>query len=164
MVRSGSALGLVVLLSAGVAYGQGEVVSFYVELESPPSGSVHELVPIVPGTDGFVVTDIYTPGVDEFTLLEVIGQTETTIFSVDGGGHPLLFQLNSGLVFESGSSIKLHKQNGTAGTVRITLSGYLANPPGGTVPTVSQWGLVVMVVLLMTAATVIFARRRVMAA
>jgi hypothetical protein len=58
--------------------------------------------------------------------------------------------------------LPLYSQPGSGGTLLARLTGarHLVNEGSAPVPTVSQWGLVIMTLALLTAATIIFARRR----
>ncbi len=159
MKRSGSVFAGVLLLSAGVAYGQGEVVSFH------GSGSGGTFIVPDPLDFDFVLTDIvfnHLLADTSYILAEVIDAQETpkvNVRSISQAGVASIWEYHfqSGIRFAGGSTIKV-----TSGSGTLTISGYYVT--GGTVPTVGEWGLVVMVVLLMTAATVIFARRRAVAA
>ena len=115
---------------------------------------------IVPA-GGFVLTDVILRFPDADLLLEEFDGVVDDVYKlawtpgpVNGPFNALHFE--SGIVFEGGTSIRADK-TGAPSNMSIALSGYIPSPPAGSVPTVGQWGLVVMVLLLITAATVIFA-------
>ncbi len=156
MKRSVSVFAGVLLLSAGVASGrgQGEVVSYYM------NSSAQAYVVGTAPPEGFVLTDIVahsTSATSTFSLCEnTQGSCVTPRFNSRDVGRE--YQFNSGVTF-SGGPILISWQ--FAGGSYVTLTGYIPGTPAGPVPTVSQWGLVVMVMLILIAATTIFARRRV---
>jgi IPTL-CTERM motif len=144
----------VLLLTTGTAYGQGEPVSFYVVASD--SG----VLIAAEDNPGFVLTDIATTvdmGTLRLTTSGPIESTAATKLAYRTGLDPVL-HLNSGVVFDAGEPIYMF--NGFVGNVQLTLTGYIPSP-SASVPTVSQWGLLLMVMVLLIGGTTIFARRKV---
>ena len=148
MVRSASIVGLVVLLWGGVAYGQGEVRSYY---QAASEGPI--IIPSVP-TGGFVVTDIVVSGGSGIMAIHENGVSKLDFGIISP--EKLSYHFESGIVFSAGTEVRIAPD-----PRNVTLSGYIPSPPAGGIPTVSQWGLVVMVTLILIAGSVVFARRRV---
>ncbi len=147
---------VVVLLSAGVAWGQdqrGAIVSYYENL--PDGGTWIASVP----DGGFVMTDIVTPG--GATVIVRENGVHKLVWTSELGARSL--HLTSGVPLAAGSVVTL-LHGGGASTIQIALSGYIPCPaPCGlsTIPAVSTIGLVIMVSGLLAAGGYVMRRRTV---
>jgi IPTL-CTERM motif len=126
------------------AWAQGQVRSYFVT----EGGTVDPSLPV----EGFVVTDISVAATPRRLNLKE-GAVPKVDLTVGLDGH----HFTSGIPFAGGSELFLDL-NGYSEVV--TISGYIPSPSVG-VPTVSQWGLLLMVMVLLIGGTTIFARRRV---
>ncbi len=122
MERSLFVVASVVLLSAGVASGQapGTVVSYWVSAGPEQI----QIVPSIPGTDGFVLTDLVvdvsTP--TSLQLIQMDAGSPSPKLSVpvgDRNGYAGSYHFESGILFDSGSTIDVLLPAGG----QVTVSG-----------------------------------------
>jgi IPTL-CTERM motif len=158
MTRMASIVAVLLLTAGTTSYGQ-EVVSFSF------SGTVGPDIQIatVP-TGGFVLTDIIVSGNASPTISTAIQIKrslggEIVLSWVPSSTDLTKLHFESGIAFDSETNIFAGK-NGSADPLLINLIGYIPSPEVS-VPTVGEWGLVLMVMMLLIGGTTIFARRRV---
>ncbi len=151
----------VVLLSGGVAWGQGEVVSFYGS--SDTSGYT-----IVAPEDnpGFVLTDVviqnFGNGVAPWSLHQDAETKLALRFANTSEAISVSKHFNSGIPIAAGTTLTIHFDGPNIYLGTVTLSGYIPCPDpclAATVPTVGEWGTFIMLLLLMIGGTRLFARR-----
>lgn len=145
-----------VIFAATAAYGQqGQVFSYYMEVSAGPP---FVLIPDVP-PQGIVITDVtLAPGLgSNWEVLLYERQTNDVLKTRLLFFSPNVWSYNfsSGIALAGGSSLLLELANNSA---KITVSGYI--PSAGNAPAVSQWGLAIMGLLILTAGTLAVMRRR----
>ncbi len=155
-------IGAVVLLSAGVAYGdaRGEVMSYWVS-----STDQAVVIPVVP-SGGFVITDIVflRTYVDEHVFYQDIVGEATCSGTTRARIRPATetrYHFQSGIRFDGGSKVSLCVGFGVP--VQAIISGYIPCPDPcgiGAVPAVGNAGVGVMVVLLLAGGALVISRRQ----
>lgn len=139
-----------VLAVGGQVFGQEHIVSYSADIA--PGGQVG--VGTAPA-GGFILTDIISadPTVDYVVFEDGVKKAilRATISSL---------HLSSGIAFNANSNITI--SHGSASTVFVMLGGHLQTPApsSGNVPAVSQWGLIIMSLLILAGGTILISRRR----
>lgn len=146
--------GLFVGGQVAFGYGPGQVVSYCEEVLN--GGIIVESAP----AGGLVITDIVFGelGSGDFSGIRVNGEVA---FSARLGSvrASQSYHFNSGIAVPEGASITA--RHGYSEARYYTLTGYIPQSiPKGNVPAVSAWGLGVMVLLLLTAASLLMRRRQ----
>ena len=136
-------------ISATVANGQGQVVSFTVQagVEVVKIGTAPE--------GGFILTDVCVRETGNFDVEFRQGVTSKVSFKITETNNT--FHLRSGIPFDGGSQIIV--SHDIPGGAYFTLSGYIPTP-NGSVPAVSTWGLIVLAILMLSAGTLVMTRRK----
>jgi len=144
------------LSSGGVAFGQGQVVSYFASGSFPDPIVMVDPVP----AGGLVVTDIATVTTQATVKLRIV--------EVDGSNNNIIklhavfsedkpYSLRSGLRFEPGTRVEVLDGGSSLG---VSMSGYV--PSGsGSVPAISAWGLGILGLCLLLGATLLMRRQSV---
>lgn len=148
---------LVLILAGPTAYAgtNGQVVSYF--LPNVPQNTKIEVAPPFP--QGFVLTDI--SGITGTSVLSIYQRqnsvdTEKGRFYLSTGTGPQTnVNMTSGIPIDPNSSLVILQGS----QVDITLSGYIPTIAGNA-PAVSEWGLLMLGLLIVTVGTIFVARRK----